>query len=284
MTHDNTDRVRGNSLGDETDRGLRDHGSGRDLGCGSAAERRLVRVAIADACEAFRVGLRTLLAAFRDLRITAVVAHAGKLDLDATPSDVLLFDGGASPERLRHVAALGRRVATVGIVAGCESLSALAAARAGALAVVLRDADSAVYANVVRAAAGGTLALPVPLQMRLLDEYRRPGELSTREKEVVKLVAIGLRNHEVARMLYVSESTVKTHLNNVFAKVGVRDRVELALYAWRRNLIGSEAVEAFPVCARGSGPPPCNHPCAEYGCALYAAGRRDDEGPAVRRR
>ena len=62
--------------------------------------------------------------------------------------------------------------------------------------------------------------------------------LTAREREIVRHVALGLRNAEVATRLAIREDTVKTHLNNVFQKLGVRDRVQLTLYALRRGLIG----------------------------------------------
>lgn len=62
--------------------------------------------------------------------------------------------------------------------------------------------------------------------------------MTPRERAIVRHVALGLRNAEVARKLLISEQTVRTHLNNIFQKLGVRDRVELALYAARVGIIG----------------------------------------------
>ena len=62
-------------------------------------------------------------------------------------------------------------------------------------------------------------------------------QLSSRENEIVRFVSKGLRNAEVAQRLSITESTVKTHLNNIFQKLGIRDRVELALYALRIGLV-----------------------------------------------
>ncbi|HYD50222.1 MAG TPA: LuxR C-terminal-related transcriptional regulator, partial [Terriglobales bacterium] len=61
---------------------------------------------------------------------------------------------------------------------------------------------------------------------------------TSREREIIRHVALGLRNAEVARKLCISEPTVKTHLNNIFGKLGIRDRVELTLYAARMGIIG----------------------------------------------
>src|SRR5262249_61805847 len=67
---------------------------------------------------------------------------------------------------------------------------------------------------------------------------RVPATLTRREREIVRHVALGLRNAEVGRELSISEVTVKTHINNIFQKLGIRDRVALALYAVRNGIIG----------------------------------------------
>jgi DNA-binding NarL/FixJ family response regulator len=81
--------------------------------------------------------------------------------------------------------------------------------------------------------------LPPTLQTHLAESLREPVDVLTpREREIARLVALGLRNAEVARQLHISSPTVKSHLNNVFQKLGVRDRVELALYAIRAGIVG----------------------------------------------
>jgi DNA-binding NarL/FixJ family response regulator len=78
------------------------------------------------------------------------------------------------------------------------------------------------------------------LQTRMTDDLRGATRISltSRERDIVRLVAQGLRNGEVAKKLFISEETVKTHLNNIFRKLDLRDRVELTLYAVRVGLIG----------------------------------------------
>jgi NarL family two-component system response regulator LiaR len=76
------------------------------------------------------------------------------------------------------------------------------------------------------------------LQSELVAQLRSPAgsQFSNRETEIIRCVGVGLRNAEVAKQLSIGESTVKTHLNNIFHKLGIRDRVELALYAHRVGL------------------------------------------------
>jgi DNA-binding NarL/FixJ family response regulator len=81
--------------------------------------------------------------------------------------------------------------------------------------------------------------MPPVLQAALAAQFGEPPDkqLTTREREVVRYVSLGLRNSEVAKRLRITEGTVKTHMNNIFHKLTIRDRVELALYALRVGLI-----------------------------------------------
>jgi DNA-binding NarL/FixJ family response regulator len=86
----------------------------------------------------------------------------------------------------------------------------------------------------------GHVWIPPALQKHLTARLLEPAEepLTPREREIVRHVALGLRNAEVAQKLSISEVTVKTHLNNIFQKLGLRGRTALALYAIRIGLIG----------------------------------------------
>jgi DNA-binding NarL/FixJ family response regulator len=89
--------------------------------------------------------------------------------------------------------------------------------------------------DAIRMVASGNVWLPVSLQTQMAARLRTPGgmALSPREEEIVRYVRRGLRNAEIAKTLAISEETVKTHLSKIFRKVGVRDRLELALHAAR---------------------------------------------------
>jgi len=94
--------------------------------------------------------------------------------------------------------------------------------------------------TAVRAVAEGQAWMPPALQAAVAAGLRGPpaGAVTRREREIVRHVALGLRNAEVGRELSFSEVTVKTHINNIFQKLGIRDRVALALYAVRNGIIG----------------------------------------------
>ena len=93
--------------------------------------------------------------------------------------------------------------------------------------------------TAVRAVAEGQVWMPPALQAAVAAGLRGPtvGALTRREREIVRHVALGLRNAEVGRELSISEVTVKTHINNIFQKLGLRDRVQLTLYAIQTGIV-----------------------------------------------
>ena len=117
---------------------------------------------------------------------------------------------------------------------------AVAAIRKGARAVVFKRFAVETLMEAIRTVARWQRVAAGGLQTQMAARLAEPDAkaLSPREQEIVGYVALGLRNAEIARRLAISEETVKTHLNNIFRKLGVRDRVELALYAVRIGLVG----------------------------------------------
>ena len=115
----------------------------------------------------------------------------------------------------------------------------LSAIEAGATGYLLKDAPREELIRAVRAAHRGESVLSPSVAGRLLGRVRRPATdaLSSREVEVIKLIAGGANNREAAAKLFVSEATIKTHLIHIFEKFGVRDRAAAVGEAYRRNLI-----------------------------------------------
>ncbi|BCJ74837.1 DNA-binding response regulator [Catellatospora sp. IY07-71] len=121
-----------------------------------------------------------------------------------------------------------------------------AALRNGACGFLLKDSGPALLVEAVRAAASGDSLISPSITVRLLAHLTpslpgRGGDdqgLSPRELEVVKLTARGLTNAEIAAQLFISLGTVKTHLGSVQTKLGARNRVEIAAWAWERRLVG----------------------------------------------
>jgi len=131
------------------------------------------------------------------------------------------------------------------------------ALRAGAVGFILKDAGPALLVEAVRAASGGDALISPSIIVRLLEHLAPAGAgapavakpavpLSERETEVVRTIARGRTNSEIAAELFISLSTVKSHVASIQAKLGLRNRVEVAAWAWESRLVGP---------ATGSGAP-----------------------------
>jgi DNA-binding NarL/FixJ family response regulator len=122
--------------------------------------------------------------------------------------------------------------------------SLLAALRAGARGFLTKDADAEAIARALRSAADGQSTVDAELQKRLVAAATRGAAprteeiegLTTREVEVLRLIASGMSNTEIARSLVVSEATVKTHVNHLFAKAGLRDRAQAVAFAYKAGI------------------------------------------------
>lgn len=203
---------------------------------------RPLRLVLADDHALFRAGLKSLLQHEPDVAIVAETDRIQDLPslLDRIPADVLLLDLQMERSSLPELEALAARIAVVVVTASELVGDALAAIRLGARAVVLKRFAVETLMDAIRGVAAGEVWMPPSVQGELAARLRSPASnpLSAREEEVVRHVALGLRNAEVAKRLFISEQTVKTHLNNVFQKLGIQDRVELTVYAIRSGIIG----------------------------------------------
>ncbi|MBS2937326.1 response regulator transcription factor [Nocardioides sp. J2M5] len=207
-----------------------------------------LRVLVADDQEIVRTGLATILGAQDDIEVVAeavdgrdAVEQARRLRPDVCLLDVRMprMDG-IEATRLLAGPAVADPMAVVVVTTFDLDEYVYGALQAGARGFLLKDCGPQVLAHAVRAAAdGGSLVAP-SVTTRLLRAYatrdapRAPGSpLTEREEDVLLVVAQGLTNHEIAAELHVSLSTVKTHLGSLMVKLGVRNRVELALWAYQ---------------------------------------------------
>jgi DNA-binding NarL/FixJ family response regulator len=196
-----------------------------------------IRIIIADDHLLFRQGLKALLASEPDVEVVAETDRADSLSelLDRTPCDQLILDLQMEHNTLADIGTLVARVPVVVLTASEVPADSIAAIRKGAQAVVFKRFAVETLMDAVRTVASGNAWLPASLQTHMAERLRSTDTnvLSPREEEVVRHVIAGLRNAEVARELSITEETVKTHLNRVFRKLGVRDRVELVLHMRR---------------------------------------------------
>jgi DNA-binding NarL/FixJ family response regulator len=216
-----------------------------------------IRVLVADDQELVRTGLRMILDAQPDIEVVGEAAdgnEAVELARNLGP-DVCLFDirmpGLDGIEATRAIAGPGvaNPMAVVVITTFDLDEYVYAALRAGARGFLLKDAGSALLAQAVRAAAAGDALIAPNVTVRLLEAFAeaapasplaQPVEpLTEREEEVLVTVARGLSNSEIASELYITLSTVKTHLASLMTKLGARNRVEIAIWAHQTNRIQS---------------------------------------------
>jgi DNA-binding NarL/FixJ family response regulator len=199
-----------------------------------------MRLIIADDHALFRQGLKSLLLLQPGLEVVAEVARADELDhaLAATPSDILLLDLQMDQWVIDRIPALSQRTIVVVLTASESPENGAKALRLGARAIVQKRFAIETLMLALHAVIEGSVWMPAEVQAELVGASNAAArELTPRETEVVRHVALGLRNAEVAARLAISEATVKTHLNNVFQKLNMRDRLELVRYAIRTGLV-----------------------------------------------
>ena len=198
---------------------------------------RPIRLVVADDHRIFRQGLKSLLKSEREVTVVGETDHVGDLAavLAETPCDLLLLDLQMERSVIGDIESLSAQVPVIVLTASEIPADAVAALRSGARAVVFKRFAVETLMDAIRTVASGDVWMPASLQTHMATQLRAPaaGVLSPREEDVLRHVAIGLRNAEIAERLSISEETVKTHLNRIFRKLGVRDRVELALHAAR---------------------------------------------------
>lgn len=206
----------------------------------------MIDVVLADDHPVVRAGLRAVIEGEPDMRVVADVATAEELVARVErgeAGDVLLVDLQFGPGRMDGAEATRRVVAAGGppvlILTTYGSDAAIVSAiEAGASGYLLKDASTAELAAAVRAAAAGAVALGPAVQARLVSRMRHPGTaLTPRELEVLALVARGRSNDAVARELFLSRATVKSHLAHLYEKLGVRSRTEAIAVARERGLL-----------------------------------------------
>ena len=204
----------------------------------------MTRVMIVDDHGLVRAGLAELLGADDEIEVVATAAsgeEAVELATGAAP-DVILMDlsmpGMGGAEATRKLLATGTGASIVVLTSLSAREPILDALDAGAIGYLLKDAEPDELIRGVRAAARGESPLSPKAAQQVLaarNEQRPAVELSAREREVLALVGEGLPNKLIARRLEISEKTVKAHLTQVFAQLGVSDRTQAALWLERNG-------------------------------------------------
>lgn len=212
------------------------------------------RIVIVDDHTLFREGLRTILSTEDDLEVVADAESADDLVelIWQTRPDLLLLDihmpTGSGLDAVPAVLRISPNTAVLVLTASDDREDHVRAFRAGARGVVLKDSARQTLLQAIHAVCRGDVWMDPRMSGALAEELaamgadvdtssiRNESGLTERELEIVRLVASGYKNKEVGSTLMISERTVKTHLTNIFQKLGVRDRVGLVMYALKHNL------------------------------------------------
>jgi DNA-binding NarL/FixJ family response regulator len=218
-----------------------------------------IRILVADDQALMRAGLRLVLEPENDFEIVAEAAdgaEAVELARRCTPDVVLMdvrmpgVDGIEATRRLAQ-SEVADRVRVLVLTTFDLDKYVYAALRAGASGFLLKDAPPDQLAQAIRIVASGDALLAPSVTRRLIDEFARTHDpegsgvaldsLTEREREVLRLVAQGLSNAEIAAELVVEETTVKTHVRHVLQKLGLRDRVQAVVAAYEAGLVRPRA-------------------------------------------
>ena len=219
-------------------------------------ERPSIKVLIADDHAFFRDGLRKLLEDAADISVVGEASNGDQCIkmLDKFKPDILLLDlrmpekDGLAVLTEVNFESLSTRV--IVLTAAEDDRDVIRAMRLGARGMVLKQSASDLLLKSIRQVHEGEIWLDNRMTAEVIDAFKRSAEsgqrrekplLSDREKEVIRLVAQGFHNREIGEKLFISEQTVKNHLHNIFDKLGVSDRLELALYAIHHRLIDSRS-------------------------------------------
>lgn len=215
-----------------------------------------IRILIADDQSLFREALRTLLSAYPGLDIVGDASNgeeALRLAFNLTPDIVLMdlrmpiMDG---VEATRKIVKLGKNIKVIVLTTFDDDETVFEGLRAGAVGYLLKDVSADKLIEAIRAAAKGEYFLLPSITAKVVSEFSRisrpiisdpqkilPDPLSNREVEILRYVATGASNREIADILVISEGTVKNHLSSILSKLGVRDRMQAVLKAKEYGII-----------------------------------------------
>jgi two-component system, NarL family, response regulator LiaR len=210
-----------------------------------------ISVMIVDDHTIVRQGLRTLLELMEDIEVLGEASN-GKQAIDLVSRfhpDVILMDL-MMPEMdgitaTRKICELNPEMKIIALTSFLEDDNIIPAIQAGATSYLLKDVSPAELVDAIRAAYRGEARLHPNVARKLMDQVavqpsnpvKSSNDISEREMDVIRLVAQGMSNREIANTLVISEKTVKTHIGSLLSKLNLNDRTQLAIYALKNGLV-----------------------------------------------
>ncbi|MEZ0395951.1 MAG: response regulator transcription factor [Anaerolineales bacterium] len=208
-------------------------------------------VIIADDHEVVRTGVRGYLETTRDFKVIGEAASGPEtlsLVAELIPDLVLLdliMPETDSVETIRRIKQISPRTRIVVLTSYHEDIHIFPALKAGAISYILKDVKMEKLAEALRRAVRGEVTLHPLVAKRVLqnmgseDPNEQPliADLTDRELDVLKLIANGLTNSQIAQQLVISENTVKGHVSNILSKLHLADRTQVAVYAWQKGIM-----------------------------------------------
>ena len=218
-----------------------------------------IRVLVADDQSMVRAGFRMLLSGEEDIEVVAEASNGIEAVEKATrfsPTVVLMdirmpeLDG---LEATRRILAADPDARVLVLTTFDLDEYVYEALRAGASGFVLKDDPPEQLLEAVRTVASGEALLSPAITKRVIREFTRMArpsppkeldDLSTREREVLRLIALGLSNAQIGQELFIGETTVKTHVTHILSKLGLRDRVQVVVVAYQTGIVGGDGLLA----------------------------------------
>jgi len=215
-------------------------------------------ILIVDDHEVVRKGIRSYLETVKDFQVIGEAAsgeEALRLVSDYIPDIVLLdlimpggMDGVETTRRIKH---LSPRTQVVVLTSYHEDAHIFPALKAGAISYILKDMKMEKLVDALRRAANKEVTLHPLVAARVLQNIRSENgeeqplftELTERELDVLRLIANGMTNSQIAEKLVISEYTVKGHVSNILSKLHLADRTQVAVYAWQQGLVSKDQME-----------------------------------------
>ncbi|MEA4906276.1 MAG: response regulator transcription factor [Chloroflexi bacterium] len=210
-----------------------------------------IRVLLVDDHSMVRIGLEAYLNTLPDIRVVGQAGNGQEAvqQVEQLQPDVVLMDlvmpGMDGVEATRLVKKARPAAQVIVLTSYHDDEHIFPAIRAGALSYVLKDIDPDELAEAIRRAKRGEAVINPRVAARMVKEIhgtRQAGinpfsELTDRELDVLRLIAAGKNNREIAEALFISEKTVKTHITNILSKLNLSDRTQAAVYAWQEGIV-----------------------------------------------